>query len=198
MANAASRLGSICAGRRLVSAYTAGTASDCHAHRERYGGSRTSRGRYISADSPSGSHCRRSIRRMRAAGPLQTAGRGQRSLAAPFRRRTSMLTIDTSEVCNPPRGIVGYSVLCAAWRLFIISKPLRRSRLRQRCRLSLALCLFGGRLGGSLAIQLVDPFARHPLDEEIGEGPHQRVDPVRRKAGRLAIKVGREASGSDH
>jgi hypothetical protein len=23
----------------------------------------------------------------------------------------SMLTIDTSEVCNPPRGIVGYSVL---------------------------------------------------------------------------------------
>jgi hypothetical protein len=82
-----------------------------------------------------------------------------------------MLTIDTSEVCNPPRGIVGYSVLCAAWRLFIISKPLRRSRLRQRCRLPLALCLFGGRLGGSLAIQLVDPFARHPLDEEIG-GAH--------------------------
>jgi hypothetical protein len=33
----------------------------------------------------------------------------------------SMLTIDTSEVCNPPRGIVGYSVLCAAWRFFIIS-----------------------------------------------------------------------------
>jgi hypothetical protein len=32
-----------------------------------------------------------------------------------------MLTIDTSEVCNPPRGIVGHSVLCAAWRLFIIS-----------------------------------------------------------------------------
>jgi hypothetical protein len=31
----------------------------------------TSRGRYISADSPSGSHCRRSIRRMRAAGPCR-------------------------------------------------------------------------------------------------------------------------------
>ena len=39
----------------------------------------------------------------------------------PLQLAASMLTIDTSEVCNPPRGTVGYSVLCAAWRFFIIS-----------------------------------------------------------------------------
>ena len=42
-------------------------------------------------------------------------------LDRPLQLAASMLTIDTSEVCNPPRGIVGYSVLCAAWRFFIIS-----------------------------------------------------------------------------
>src|SRR6202008_2605857 len=42
-------------------------------------------------------------------------------LDRPLQLAASILTIDPSEVCNPPRGIVGYSVLCAAWRLFIIS-----------------------------------------------------------------------------
>ena len=41
---------------------------------------------------------------------------------------------DTSEVCNPPRGVVGYSVLCAAWRFFIISN---HSGKRSFCRAEL-------------------------------------------------------------
>jgi ParB-like chromosome segregation protein Spo0J len=44
-----------------------------------------------------------------------------------------------------------------------------------------------GEAGFDLSLTGFDEF-------ELGE----RVDPVRRKAGRLAIKVGREASGSDH
>jgi len=41
---------------------------------------------------------------------------------------------DTSEVCNPPRGVVGYSVLCAGWRFFIISN---HSGKRSFCRAEL-------------------------------------------------------------
>jgi len=36
------------------------------------------------------------------------------------------------------------------------------------------------------------PFTPHLLDEQIGEGPHQRVDSVWQKAGGLAIKIGGE------
>jgi hypothetical protein len=103
-----------------------------------------------------------------------------------------MLTIDTSEVCNPPRGIVGHSVLCAAWRLFIISNhsidPGCGSGVGFRsCSAfsAAALALAGDSARRSLR--------RHPLDEEIGEGPHQRVDPVRRKGKSYAMDCGASA-----
>src|SRR5215472_3025527 len=98
------------------------------------------------------------------------------------------MTIDTNEVCNPPR----HRRLLGALRglaLFHHRKPLHRSRLRHWRRLLFALRFRRLDRGGLLAIQLEDPFTLHRRDEEIGEGPHQRVDAVGRIAQGHAVET---------
>jgi hypothetical protein len=47
---------------------------------------------------------------------------------------------------------------------------------------------------GEAAIRLENPFAGDRRDQQFGQRPDQRVDPVGRVAGRVAVEIMREAA----
>src|SRR5215469_14173011 len=103
-----------------------------------------------------------------------------------------MLTIDTNEVCNPPRDIVGYSALCAAWRFFIIANHSIDpgcgigAGFFSRCAFAAVIAAACWRHSSKIPSPFIGVMSRSVSAQTSG------VDPIRRIAKGVAVKVDRE------
>src|SRR6516225_8569280 len=114
---------------------------------------------------------------------LNSAMKSLPSLTATSRRAAAR-PIHSAETTDADRSP---GIVQVFKQLHVLDRTFRWDQLRPP-RLFFRPALLDHRLG-PLTRNLIGGVARHPLDQQFGECPHQRVDTVRRIACRSSVKI---------